>query len=288
MSASGHRAFKYSWEEAIEILRRDPVHRDLIFHSYLGSDLLDNSRRFFAGAEFAEALRILRAHKPDARDLLDIPGGNGIATHAFAKVGFVVTTVEPDPSPTVGRGAIANVLAESGLKANIVDAYGEKLPFEAASFDVIYVRQGLHHAADLPRMLAEYARVLRPRGLLLACREHVVNNYGESLTAFLATQVDHQLYGGEHAFTLADYRAAFDQAALVKVLELGPFDSPINLHPATFEELDRRIQLSRIGKLLSLVLPSSLVARIGFWWMKQKKTPGRLYTFLATKPAETN
>lgn len=288
MGASDPRTFKYSWEEAVEILRRDPVHRDLIFHSYLGSDLLDNSGRFSESAEFAEALRILRAYKPAARDLLDIPGGNGIAAHAFAKVGFAVTTVEPDPSPTVGRGAIASVLAEAALKANIVDAYGEKLPFEAASFDIVYVRQGLHHAADLPRMLAEYARVLRPRGLLLACREHVVDNYDDSLAAFLATQVDHQLYGGEHAFTLADYRAAFDQAALMRVLELGPFDSPINLYPTTVEELGRKIRLSRIGKLLLLVLPSSLVTKIGFWWMKQKKTPGRLYTFLAIKPAEPN
>ena len=254
MNAPGHKAFKYSWEEAVELLRRDPANQDLIFNSYLCVDLLDNGSRFFASAEFTEVLRLLRAYKSDAKDLLDIPGGNGIATYAFAKTGFAVTTVEPDPSPTVGRGAIASVLEKSGLKANIVNAYGEALPFEAASFDIVYVRQGLHHAANLPRMLAEYTRVLRPGGLLLACREHVVDDYGKSLEAFLASQVDHQLYGGEHAFTLPDYRAAFEQAALVSVLELGPFDSSINLHPMTFEELDISVRCSQKGKFLSRFL----------------------------------
>jgi ubiquinone/menaquinone biosynthesis C-methylase UbiE len=288
MNAPGHRVFPYSWEQAVEMLRRDPAHRDLIFHSYLGADLADNGRRFFASAEFAEALRLLRAHKPGAKDILDIPGGNGIATHAFAKAGFTVTTVEPDPSPTVGRGAITSILAGAGLNANIVDAYGENLPFEAASFDIVYVRQGLHHAADLPSMLTEYARILRPGGLLLACREHVVDDYGKSLEAFLASQVDHQLYGGEHAFTLADYHAAFDKAALVRVSEFGPFDSSINLHPMTFEELEASVLLSRRGKILSLFLPTRFVARIGLWWLRRKKAPGRLYTFLARNPAGTH
>lgn len=284
MNAPDHKVFKYSWEEAIELLRHDPAHQDLIFNSYLGADLLDNGSRFFASAEFTEVLRLLRKYKSNAKELLDIPGGNGIATYAFAKTGFAVTTVEPDPSPTVGRGAIASVLEKSGLKASIVDAYGEALPFTAASFDIVYVRQGLHHAANLPRMLAEYARVLRPGGLLLACREHVVDDYGKSLEAFLASQVDHQLYGGEHAFTLPDYRAAFEQAGLTGLLEFGPFDSSINLHPMTFEELGISVRSSRRGKLLSLLLPGSLVTRFGIWWLKRKKMPGRLYTFLATKP----
>ena len=283
MGDHGRQDFKYTWEQAIDILRGDPAHADLIFHSYLGADLLDNSSRFFASAEFAEVLRILRAYKPDAGDLLDIPGGNGIATHAFAKAGFRVTAVEPDPSISVGRGAIARVLESSGLKADIVEAYGEKLPFDTASFDVVYVRQGLHHAADLLRMVAEYARVLRPGGLLLACREHVVDDYGSSLAAFLATQVDHQLYGGEHAFILADYRAAFDKAALVRVLELGPFESEINLHPASFEEMGVVILHSQAGRLLSLFLPKTLVTKIGFWRLRQKKSPGRLYSFIARK-----
>ncbi len=276
--------FQYSWEGAIEHLRGDPAHQDLIRNSYLSADLADNSRRFLASREFAETLRLLGRYAPSATTVLDIPGGNGIAAHAFAKTGFDVTTVEPDPSNTVGRGAIMQVLAQEGVQARIVDAFGENLPFADASFDIVYVRQGLHHAADLPRMLKEYARVLRAGGVLFAAREHVVDDYDGSLKAFLATQADHQLYGGEHAFTLPDYRAAIAEAGLKLTVELGPYDSAVNLHPTSLEELGDAILASRKGRFLSYFLPRGLINRLGLWWLKQGKLPGRLYTFLAAKP----
>jgi SAM-dependent methyltransferase len=275
------KALARSWEEAIDILRRDPVHRQLIHDAYLTSDLAENCRRFASSAEFAETLRLIRIYRPIARDILDIPAGNGIATVALAKAGFNVVAVEPDPSGTVGRGAIAACLATEHLDARVVDAFGEKLPFDAGSFDVVYVRQGLHHAQDLNAMVGEYARVLRPGGVLLGCREHVVENYGASLQAFLDAQPDHQLYDGEHAFTLPDYRAAFTKASLRLVREIGPYDSPINLHPNTLESLAERICESPPGRILRLVAPKDLVARLGMWQLKRSKRPGRLYSFVA-------
>ena len=275
------KTFPYSWEEAIGLLREDPLHRELIFDAYLTTDLRGNCRRFAESAEFAEVLRLIRARRPDARDVLDVPAGNGIATFAFARTGMNVVAVEPDPSASVGRGAIVASLATEDLDARIVDAFGEKLPFEPASFDVVYVRQGLHHARDLNAMLREYARVLRPGGLLLGCREHVVDNYESSLRDFLASQVDHQLYGGENAFTLTDYRAAFSDAHLRIVDEFGPYDSPINLHPNTPDRLAVKICESAQGRVLSALLPKSLVLRLGMWRLRRSKRPGRLYSFVA-------
>jgi SAM-dependent methyltransferase len=273
--------FPFSWEETIDILRKDPQHRELIHDAYLTSDLLGNCRRFAESAEFAEVLKLINAHRPGAREVLDIPGGNGIATYAFARAGFNVVAVEPDPSASVGRGAIEASLSAGHLKAGIVDAFGEKLPFDAASFDVVYVRQGLHHAQDLKAMLGEYARVLRPGGLLLGCREHVVDNYQSSLQKFLDSQVDHQLYGGENAFTLADYRAAFVAAGLNIIQEIAPYDSPINMHPNTPETLADKICATAPGRILGAVLPRSLVAKIGMWQLRRSNRPGRLYSFVA-------
>ena len=280
------REFKYSWEEAIEILRNDPAHQELIFDSYLTRDLVDNSLRFAASEEFAAARDIVKLHAPAARKILDMPGGNGIATLAFAKAGFNVTSVEPNPSAAVGRGAIAHVLSASGLSADIVDAWGENLPFESDCFDVVYVRQGLHHASDLPTMLREIGRVLRPGGVLLACREHVVDDYNASLKTFLASQVDHQLYGGENAFTLADYRAAIRSGRLDLVTELGPFDSIINAYPNTPSVIRRKILASKAGRMLNRVMPANIVVALGDWLLKRRKAPGRLYTFVAKKPAD--
>ena len=129
--------------------------------------------------------------------------------------------------------------------------------------------------------MSEYARVLRPGGLLLGCREHVVNDYQSSLQDFLDTQVDHQLYGGENAFTLPDYRAAFAHAGFNLVEEIGPYESPINLHPNTPEILAEKICQSAPGRILGLILPKPLVARLGMWQLKRSNRPGRLYSFVA-------
>ena len=284
MSTTDATKFKYTWEQAIDLLRDDPTQQDLIFDAYLTRDLAANARRFAASEEFAEARALIAGRTPNARRVMDMPGGNGIATFAFAQAGFEVTTVEPNPSDSVGRGAIATSLASAGLHANVVDAWGEALPFADASFDVVYVRQGLHHASALPKMLSEIARVLVPGGVLLACREHVVDDYGPSLQAFLASQVDHQLYGGENAFTLADYRAAMTGAGLAIELELGPHDSIVNAYPNTPEVLRRKILASRPGRLLRKVLPDDAVAAIGAWHARRRRIPGRLYSFLAVKP----
>jgi len=274
-----------TWEKAIEILRRNPENRDLIFNSYLTDDIFENSRRFFTSGEFAEVLKLIRREMPNARDVLDIPGGNGIATYSFVRSGFVVTTVEPDPSETVGRGAISKVLAAEDLHAEIVNAYGEKLPFYDSSFDVVYVRQGLHHASNLPKMLKEMARVLRPGGLLVACREHVVDDYNQSLKAFLDAQVDHQLYGGENAFTLPDYLAAIRKSGLKLISKIAPYDSEINFYPENREAWETRISNSLPGKTLGILLPKSIVMTLARFALNRRKSPGRLYTFIARKQA---
>ena len=276
--------FKYSWEEAIEILRRAPEHQELIYNSYLTDDLVGNCERFFNGAEFDSVRKLLEQHAPGKR-VLDMPSGNGIATYSFAKSGFDVVAVDPNPSDTVGRGAIDKVLSSAGLHAEIVDAYGENLPFPSDSFDAVYVRQGLHHAANLPRMLQEIARVIRPGGILLACREHVVDNYEESLRAFLDSQVDHQLYGGEHAFTLPDYRSAIAASGLIMLNEMGPFDSAINVFPNTLEALHEQILKSAPGRFLGNFMQDQKVIKIGIWWVRRRTSPGRLYSFLAIKRA---
>ncbi|WP_439366562.1 class I SAM-dependent methyltransferase [Bradyrhizobium sp. DASA03005] len=275
------RTPSYTWEEAIEILRSEPKYDQLIYDAYLTSDLRENCRRFAESAEFAETLSLIEKYRSGARDILDMPAGNGIATYALTRAGFNVVAVEPDSSASVGRGAIETCLSKAGLNARIVDAFGEELPFEAESFDVVYVRQGLHHAQDLNAMVAQCARVLRPGGLLLACREHVVDDYGSSLRDFLNAQVDHQLYGGENAFTLADYRASLVRAGFEVALEMGPYDSPINLHPNTPEILAAKICGSTPGKILSCMLPKSIVVKLGIWQLKRSNRPGRLYSFVA-------
>ncbi len=112
-----------------------------------------------------------------------------------------------------------------------VAAFGSELPLADASVDVVYCRQVLHHLIpDLDRALAECARVLRPGGLFVAVREHVVDDEGQ-LEVFLAEHPVHRLAGGEHAWSLPTYLSAIRGAGLTIVDELGPWDSIINAFP---------------------------------------------------------
>ena len=117
----------------------------------------------------------------------------------------------------------------------------------------------------------------------MACREHVVDNKKESLRAFLDSQVDHQLYGGENAFLLREYLSAIEDSGFRKLMPIEPYDSPINLHPNTPETIEKKILETKIGKYLSKCLPRKIVSRIGMWALKRSKRPGRLYSFIAVK-----
>lgn len=274
---------KYSWEEAIDILRNDPEHVQLVYDAYLTRDLIENCQRFYESDEFKEILNLVNLYNPSATKVLDIPAGNGIATYSFAKAGYEVTAVDPDNSKLLGTRAIQFVFKSSNINCEIVNSYGEELPFENDSFDIIYVRQGLHHAYDLELMLKEYTRVLKKGGILIASREHVVDNKKGSLQAFLDKQVDHQLYGGENAFLLREYLNAIKNAGLNIIIKFGPYSSPINLHPFKIEDIENKILQSKYSKILLKIFPSKWVLKIAFFALKVFPRPGRLYSFVAKK-----
>ncbi len=274
---------KLSWEETILLMQSMDEHRQLIKDAYLTDDLIDNCERFSNSAEFENELEIINKYKSDSETILDIPGGNGLATYAFAKRGYRVTTVEPDASNLVGRGAIKYVLENKKLVANVVDAYGEDLPFADNSFDVVFVRQGLHHARDLVKMISEYYRVLKRGGILLAAREHVVDNYEDSLKRFLDSQADHKYYGGENAFTLNDYLSAIENSNLKMEEVIYPYDSMINIYPLTIDLIHEKIMSSKTAMFLNKFLNKETIIKLGMFHLKRKNIPGRLHTFVARK-----
>ena len=75
-----------------------------------------------------------------------------------------------EPSPELRAMAAASPFARR-LNTEIVDASGENLPFEDASFDTVLCTFTLCTVNDLSRTLAQAKRVLRPGGQFLFC-EH--------------------------------------------------------------------------------------------------------------------
>lgn len=275
----------HSFDDAIRAIRADPHCATLVQDVYLGPDVDDSARRFRESVEFEEVCRVLGARLPGAV-VLDIGSGVGIAARAFARMGARdVHALEPDDSDLVGQRAFQRGAVPPNV--HIVGAVGEQLPLKSGSVDIVYCRQVLHHIPDLRAATVECARVLRPGGVLLACREHVVDDEQQK-ARFLRDHPVHRLAGGENAYRLDEYVSAIVGAGLRLEWAKGQWESPINAYPvvrthAEFEDyagvLLRR-RLGAAGALLAVVPGTRALVRR---WLN-RCWPGRPYTFLATRP----
>lgn len=263
-----------SWEAAVETLRCDPAAGALVRACYYDDPLEAAAARFYASTEWA-ATRVLL---PPAGRALELGAGRGIASCALARDGWQVTALEPNPGRIVGAAAIKSLAHDSALAIDVVEEWGEKLPFGDASFDLVYCRAVLHHARDLGELCSEAARVLKPNGMLCAVREHVISSHAD-LPAFLQAHPLHHLYGGEHAYLLVEYRDALLAAGFEIAKQLGPFTSDINLFPETMSGVRDRIA-SRLHLPVAAWIP--LVSLRVLDWTSN--APGRHYSFIARKP----
>lgn len=272
-----------TWEEAVEQLRRDPAQAELVLSCYYDDPLIGAAERFAASEEWAA----LQAWLPPLGRVLELGAGRGIASWAFAKAGWEVTALEPDPSEVVGAGAIRALARDTGVAIEVVEEWGESLPFPGGQFDLVYGRAVFHHARDLDAFCREAARVLKPGGTLILTREHVLSRE-EDLGQFFKTHHLHKLYGGENAFTLDRYLSAIRAGGLTVSRVVGPKSSPVNYAPESTEEVARTLKERR-------------KKRLGFWkslirgwsdaqfleeaarWEEKMKMPGRLYSFVAEK-----
>jgi SAM-dependent methyltransferase len=146
----------------------------------------------------------------------------------------------------------------------------------------------LHHTRDLNSACLEMHRVLKPGGIFIAAREHVISRAGD-LEKFLEQHPLHHLYGGEHAFLLERYIEALDAAGFAPVQVLSPLKSSINLFPNTLESLRVAVvaklsQKLSAGPLWRTMLRSNAIFEAMLSVAERfDNRPGRLYSFVAHK-----
>jgi 2-polyprenyl-6-hydroxyphenyl methylase / 3-demethylubiquinone-9 3-methyltransferase len=98
------------------------------------------------------------------KDVLDLGCAGGFMAEAMARRGARVTGIDPATEAIAAARAHARA---GGLRISYDVGMGEALPYDGDAFDAVVCVDVLEHVADLNRVLAEVARVLRPGGVFL-------------------------------------------------------------------------------------------------------------------------
>jgi SAM-dependent methyltransferase len=109
---------------------------------------------------------------------LEIGAGTGYFTLNLMQEGVIASGVCTDVSPGM-LGALRANAERLGLEIETVACDAAALPFEDESFDIVLGHAVLHHLPELERAFAEFARVLRPGGVLLFAGEP--SRYGDRI-----------------------------------------------------------------------------------------------------------
>lgn len=288
-----------TWEEAVKYARSLSEYKELIEKAYLEEDLTLNVERFEKSEEFEETLKLFRQYAPNAKKILDIGAGNGIASIAFARQGFQVYATEPDVSQTVGSNAIRELKEFYKLSnIDIFESTCEEMEFDDEYFDIVYARQCMHHAHNLEMFVKQASRVLKKGGMFITVRDHVIFSE-EDKQWFLDNHPLQKFYGGENAFTPAEYKSAMQNAGLKIISELKHFDTIINYFPMSRNQVENyyenqlyereKVLTKKIGKIGKL----PIVKKLYHLYLNKKtgtiqaldetNVPGRMYSYICIK-----
>jgi ubiquinone/menaquinone biosynthesis C-methylase UbiE len=114
---------------------------------------------------------------------LEIGSGTGYFSLNLLRAGVIGHATATDISP----GMLATLRANAeglGIAAQVetVATDAERLPFEDASFDLVFGHAVLHHLPDLDQAFSEFLRVLKPGGTLFFAGEP--SRHGDRIAAY--------------------------------------------------------------------------------------------------------
>jgi len=99
---------------------------------------------------------------PKGKSALEVGSGGGILSEEICKMGFTTTGIDPSEQ---SLQTASNHAAAGGLNIKYEKGTGEHLPYPDHSFDFVFCCDVLEHVQDLPKVISEISRVLKPGGV---------------------------------------------------------------------------------------------------------------------------
>jgi SAM-dependent methyltransferase len=234
-------------------------------------------RALFPGLDLHTRCRyryLPRLFRPGPIDTLDAGCGNGALAYAAYRLGNRVLGVSVRSDEIVRNQEYFGSLVSNCDRLRFRQMNLYDLPGIGLTFDQIVCTETLEHITRDAEVVASFAEVLRPGGVLHLCAPfsmHPSNNLG---------RVDEPENGGHvrDGYTLETYQSLLDRAGL-EIVACGGLGSPLLV------DLDRRLSRlrGRYGDVAALPL---FLAWLPLSWLDRPnpKVPLSLYV-VATRPA---
>jgi 2-polyprenyl-6-hydroxyphenyl methylase / 3-demethylubiquinone-9 3-methyltransferase len=100
----------------------------------------------------------------DGKAALEVGCGGGFFCEEIAGLGFQTFGIDPSKQSLAAASEHASA---SGLQINYLEGKGEALPFPDRMFDIVFCCDVLEHVRDLPKVISEISRVLKPGGIFI-------------------------------------------------------------------------------------------------------------------------
>jgi ubiquinone/menaquinone biosynthesis C-methylase UbiE len=149
------------------------------------------------------------------RQVLEVGCGAGTDLVRFARGGAHVTGVDISPSAL----ALARQnFQQQGLNADLREADGEQLPFDANSFDLVYAHGVVQYTAHAQALVDECRRVLKPGGEAIF---QVYNRLSwlNALSKLMKVPLEHEDAPVLHKYSVGEFRALLRHFRDVRIVE---------------------------------------------------------------------
>lgn len=183
----------------------------------------------------------------NGKQVLDLGCAGGFMAEAIAQEGACVTGIDPAENAIE---AARDHAAKEGLDIAYHVGQGEALPFADASFDIVVCVDVLEHVQNLPKVLSEIQRVLKPGGVFLFDTINR-NPLAHFLTVIAAERILNILPRGTH-----------DSSLFIKPFEMTSHLTQHGLNPHPFVGLGPK-GLNRRGDIVFGILPFTTILYMG-------------------------